>query len=267
MNLITKNKIADYIQQNPETQTPFLSCLKDFDYNLGERFLSNFEKRRDDTAFVIEYQLGLGDYIIIFCINPWLNSAYIIWLGSKSEYYIYKDEELKAKYPNSKFERKQITTSVKITTPDVSELLAKALQKKNVAVNKVTLNESSSVPINLPSENHIPDSETKAEYDKAVEKAIALFYSKPKMPEFDELTSLLLRIKNYEDKYIRLPKLMPLDAIKLKMKTLDMVPENIAHFIGSTENANLFFAGEKQLPYEILEKLYDILCIRYPVRN
>ena len=58
---------------------------------------------------------------------------------------------------------------------------------------------------------------TEAAYQKAVKRTKAIFQTKEGTPESDELALLLVFIKDYEDKYIQIPELDPIEVIKLKM--------------------------------------------------
>ena len=267
MDLITKNKIAGYIEQYPEAETSFLFWLKDLDYKYGERLLSSFEKPNGNTAFVIECQLGIGDYITTLCVNPLLKTAYIIWLGSKADYFVYEEEKLKAKYPNSKFERKQITTTVVLPAPDIHMFSKKKPQHTNTTISATWLTKNSvlNVSTGIAIKSNDPGFKTKAEYDTAIEKVISLFYSKPQTPEFDELALLLPLLKNYEANHFKLPEITPLDAIKYKMKMLEITTSQLTHIIGSSEDADLFFSGGKAVSKNTLGDLYRMLCINFPV--
>ncbi len=59
---------------------------------------------------------------------------------------------------------------------------------------------------------------TQAEYKTAVKRTMQIFHAEEDTPEADELALLLVLIKDYENKHIRLPELDPIEVIKLKME-------------------------------------------------
>lgn len=59
---------------------------------------------------------------------------------------------------------------------------------------------------------------TEAAYLKAIKRTFQIFYTVENIPQADELSLLLVLIKDYEDKHIKQPTLDPIEFIKLKMK-------------------------------------------------
>ncbi len=52
---------------------------------------------------------------------------------------------------------------------------------------------------------------TEAAYQKAAKRAMAIFQAKEGTPEADELALLLVLLKDYEDRHIRIPEINPID--------------------------------------------------------
>ena len=59
---------------------------------------------------------------------------------------------------------------------------------------------------------------TEREHKKAVKRAMEIFHAPPNTPEDDELGVLLLLIKDYEDRTVKMPEIDVLQVIKEKMK-------------------------------------------------
>ncbi len=51
---------------------------------------------------------------------------------------------------------------------------------------------------------------TEAAYQKAIKRTIAIFQTKEGSSEADELALLLVLVKDYEDKHIKIPKVNPM---------------------------------------------------------
>ncbi len=59
---------------------------------------------------------------------------------------------------------------------------------------------------------------TEAQYKKALTKTIEIFHAEEDTKESDELELLLVLIKDYEDKHVKLPAADPIEIIKLKLE-------------------------------------------------
>jgi antitoxin component HigA of HigAB toxin-antitoxin module len=256
MYLITKNKIADYIEQHPEAQTAFLTWIKEFPY---------WESNNNENQPIVGvlngwFGLGGGDYWIEFKFNPWLKTGYMLWIGTEKariEYENAKIEKLRIKHPDL------VTTSVTITTP------ASARRSKKESEDSVRQDKAPEI-FPSPIEGYVAsefDLKTQTEYENALNKAIALFDAQPGTPEFDELALLLPFIRHHEATNIELPRLALLDVIKLKMEMLEMNPSHLTFIIGSDEEVNLFLTGKNTLPDKTLKTVCKLLCIRIPLND
>ena len=263
MYLITKNKIADYIGQHPEAQTAFLTWLKEYPYL--ESMFKQIESQPIAGMLTCCSGLGRGDYQIKYIFNPWLNTGYVVWLGTKEAHVEYERaalEKMKVKYPDLK------VTTVKFEVPGPGRK-TNAAKGKPVNLRDVLLGKAPKIfPPEI--EDHVVsalDLKTKAEYEKALNRAIAIFDARPGTPEFDELTLVLPLIRHYEASNIELPRLALLDVIKLKMKELELLPSYLTKVIGSEEDVNLFLAGKNALSNKTLRALCNKLYIRIPLND
>ena len=265
ITFITKNKIADYIEQHPEAQTAFLTWLKEYPYRQGKNMFKQIESQSIEGILTCCSGLGRGDYQIKYIFNPWLKTGYVTWLGTKEalvEYEQAKLEKMKIQYPDLK------VTTVILEVPGPGRK-TNAVKGKPVNLTDVHLGKAPEI---FPSkiEGYIVsklDFKTKTEYENALNRAIGIFDARPDTPEFDELALLLPLIRHYEAGNIELPRLAILDVIKLKMKELEMPASFLTNVIGSEEDVNLFLAGKNSLSNKTLQALCNKLYIRIPLND
>ena len=98
---------------------------------------------------------------------------------------------------------------------------------------------------------------TKAEYNKAIKRTMAIFQAEPGTSESDELELLLVLIKDYEDKHIVLPDVDPIDAIKLKMEEKGLKAKDLEPIIGSKGHVSSILSGRRELTLKMAQKLKD----------
>jgi HTH-type transcriptional regulator / antitoxin HigA len=98
---------------------------------------------------------------------------------------------------------------------------------------------------------------TKAEYNKALKRTMAIFQAEHGTSESDELELLLVLIKDYEDKHIVLPEVDPIDAIKLKMEERGLKAKDLEPLIGSKGHVSSILSGRRELTLKMAQKLKD----------
>jgi HTH-type transcriptional regulator/antitoxin HigA len=98
---------------------------------------------------------------------------------------------------------------------------------------------------------------TKAEYNKALKRTMAIFQAESGTSESDELELLLVLIKDYEDKHIVLPEVDPIDAIKLKMEERGLKAKDLEPLIGSKGHVSSILSGRRELTLKMARKLND----------
>jgi HTH-type transcriptional regulator / antitoxin HigA len=96
---------------------------------------------------------------------------------------------------------------------------------------------------------------TEAQYQKAIKRTMAIFHAGQKTPEADELTLLLVLVKDYEDKHIQLPGLDPLEVIKLKMEEQGLKPKDLEKIIGSKGHVSSVLSGRREITLKMAQKL------------
>jgi antitoxin component HigA of HigAB toxin-antitoxin module len=268
INLIAKNKIADYIQQQPEAQTAFLNWLRDFPYMEAKSIARQIERSSPGESPSASSPLNNGEYQIAYHTNYLLKTTYISWLGTRKELEDYRHAEFekeRAKNPGLNF-RVIKTTVVLIPPPPMSSAIKHTGEiMLNADGNPGNINFIDEVtehprPLYVESDQ---DYRTKEEYEQALNRAIDIFDVLPDSPEFEELSSLLPLIKHYEDTKLILPELDISDVIRLTIKNFNLLRPMLKPIIGSEEKVNLFLAGEQRLPEETLKLICNSLGIRY----
>ncbi len=98
---------------------------------------------------------------------------------------------------------------------------------------------------------------TEAQYKKAITRTMEIFQAAKGTPQSDELDLLLVLVKDYEDKHIRLPELDPIDAIKLKMEERGLKAKDLEPLIGTKGHVSSILSGRRELTLKMAQKLKD----------
>ena len=96
---------------------------------------------------------------------------------------------------------------------------------------------------------------TERQYQKALARTLQIFHAKNGTPEADELSLLLLLVKDYEDKHISLPNIDPIEAVKLKMEERGMKAKDLEPIIGSKGHVSSILSGRRELTLNMAKKL------------
>lgn len=266
MYLIAKNKIADYIKQHPEAQTSFLVWLKEFPYRETKRSF-NYSSKEFPPQLVttVESQFGNSNYKIRYCVNSFLKTAYIDWVGTANEFNAHLQNERKnrqALYPDTKIDHKVKITHVTLRPPGLDELV------KNREVIQAEI-----IPADQPNKLEVVSDQandfllnTIADYEAGLARAISIFSAGPATAKLLELGILIPQLVHYENRFIPFPELDPLTVIKLKMQERGMgeqYPLDLINLIGSREELVAFLSGEKPLTKQALRIFYNYLKIDF----
>ena len=98
---------------------------------------------------------------------------------------------------------------------------------------------------------------TETEHKKAVKRAMEIFHVEPGTPEDDELGVLLLLIKDYEDRTVKMPKIDILDVIKDKMEEQGLKNKDLEPIIGSNGHVSSILAGRREITLKMAKRLKD----------
>ena len=267
MNLIAKNKIADYIRQHPEAQTAFLTWLKEHPDREAKSIADMLGRPHMESRFTIMAGVGTGDYQVEYRTNYPLNTTYVVWVGSIKELKTreqVKIDKMHAENPGLKTEtRVKITEVVLIPPPPIP---FDAISSDKAVPQVIARPVKEPIPVvETPYIESDNDFKTIVEYEEALVRAITIFESEPGSPEFDELAKLIPLIAHYEQSKLGLPELKMLDVVKYKMEMFEITPQSLPDFVGTPAEIDLFLAGKQSLPEEKLERSYDFLWIKFRI--
>jgi HTH-type transcriptional regulator / antitoxin HigA len=102
---------------------------------------------------------------------------------------------------------------------------------------------------------------TKTEHEKACLRAKEIFHATPNTPEDDELGILILLIKDFEDKHYPMPKLDPLEVIKIKMDEMGLKNKDLEPLIGSKGHVSAILSGKREITLKMAQKLKNYFNI------
>lgn len=98
---------------------------------------------------------------------------------------------------------------------------------------------------------------TEREYKRAVKRAMEIFHAEANTPEDDELGVLLLLIKDYEDRNIKMPEIDVLEVIKEKMKEQGLRNKDLETIIGSKGHVSSILSGRRDITLKMAQRLRD----------
>lgn len=98
---------------------------------------------------------------------------------------------------------------------------------------------------------------TEKEHKKAVKRAMEIFHTEPGTPEDDELGVLLLLIKDYEDRTVKMPEINVLEVIKDKMQEQGLKNKDLESIIGSKGHVSSILSGRREITLKMAQRLKD----------
>ena len=99
------------------------------------------------------------------------------------------------------------------------------------------------------------------DYNAALKRADEIFDAKPNTPKGEELSLLLLVLKDYEDKHHQVPVPDALNVIRMKMDELGMKNKDLEPLLGSKSYVSQILSGKKSLSAEVMRILHRELGI------
>jgi HTH-type transcriptional regulator/antitoxin HigA len=102
---------------------------------------------------------------------------------------------------------------------------------------------------------------TEDAHKKALKRTMEIFHAEPNTPENDELGILLVLIKDYEDRTIKMPELDVLEIIKMKMKEQGIKNKDLESIIGSKGHVSAVLSGKREITLKMAQKLKDFFSI------
>ena len=103
----------------------------------------------------------------------------------------------------------------------------------------------------------------KSEYDyaKALKRLEIIFDAKPNTTIGDEAEILSLLIENYENQHFPIGAPDPIEAIKIRMKELNLKQKDLVGVIGGKSRVSEILNRKKRLTVDMIRKLENILQI------
>lgn len=98
---------------------------------------------------------------------------------------------------------------------------------------------------------------TEKEHKKAVKRAMEIFHAEPGTPEDDELGVLLLLVKDYEDRTVKMPEIDVLEVLKEKMKERGLKNKDLEPIIGSKGHVSSILSGRREITLKMAQQLKD----------
>jgi HTH-type transcriptional regulator/antitoxin HigA len=98
---------------------------------------------------------------------------------------------------------------------------------------------------------------TKADYERALREAHALFSAKPGTPEHDQLEVLGMLIDAYEDEHFPIDAPDPVEAIKFTMEQNDYTVGDLAKVLGSYSRASEVLRKQRRLTVTMIHALEE----------
>ncbi len=115
---------------------------------------------------------------------------------------------------------------------------------------------------------------TKAEYREAMQRIDAVWDSKHKSPEADELEVLSLLVEEYEKKHVKMPQVDPVTLLLHVMESRDLTRKDLEAYIGSRARVAEVLNRVRPLSLEMIRRLAsglelpaDLLIARYELRR
>lgn len=99
------------------------------------------------------------------------------------------------------------------------------------------------------------------DYKRASIRLMEIFHAEPNTPEGDELELLMVLVKDYDDRYVHLPKLDPIVVIKIKMEEMGIRNKDLEPLIGSKGHVSSVLSGKREITLKMAQRLKDFFQI------
>ena len=102
---------------------------------------------------------------------------------------------------------------------------------------------------------------TEEDYKAALKLADELFDAKPDTPEGDKLELIVTLIEIYEKEHFPIDNPTPIEAIKIRMDQMGLLPKDLVPFIGSKSKVSEILSGKRTLSLNMIRQLASGLNI------
>ncbi|AMP98943.1 hypothetical protein AY601_2039 [Pedobacter cryoconitis] len=253
MNLIGRNKIANYILKHSQSRVVLLTFLKEFPYR-HEQHTAHSSVQVDGT-----FQMDGFDCLIKVRTNHFAKAINILELTTKEEEmnkWEQKRKEQEATGIGEEIINQSVTVVVTFPPPDIEDLDQLEQSNNKEVVANLFHPELKELAIG-----------TADEYEQNLDRVNILFDAKPETPEFEELLTLLPKVIDYEEYMLEFPKLKIFEAVKNRIDFFSITPIELRYIIGTDHQVDLFFSGNLELADDVLGKLYEFVALRAPVTD
>lgn len=260
MFLFAKSTIINYINNNPESRINIILLLENLETR-SHPFLKN-------ANFDVLYPNGSGsssfnnEYTIQYEINVHAKALLITWLGSKSEL------EEKTRIEEEEFERYnrevlggELVSGTFTATGGGVRGKPFILDSSIPTFNSDLQKKIESFNINMLA-SELDHFQTVKDYELGVDKAIALFSSRPGSPNFKKFLMLLFKIDHYERNVLTFPKANLGEIISYMM---DFFKMDISDFrdILSINEFELFLSNQLKLKAYTLKRILTRVGLKF----
>ena len=115
---------------------------------------------------------------------------------------------------------------------------------------------------------------TEKDYEKSLKRLEQIFDASPNSKDGDEAEILSLLIDNYENKHYPIESPDPIEAIKIRMKEMNLKQKDLIGVIGGKSRVSEILNKKKRLTVEMIREFERILHIsasvlvnNYPLAN
>ncbi|MCH4896876.1 MAG: transcriptional regulator [Marinifilaceae bacterium] len=102
---------------------------------------------------------------------------------------------------------------------------------------------------------------TEEQYYRALDRLDNLFDAEPNTPEGDELETLMVLIKLYEDNNFQLPTVDPIEVIEFYLEQRGVLRSDLIGVIGDKTSVSKIFRKKRKLTLEMIRNVGDFLKI------
>ncbi|MBD0724645.1 transcriptional regulator [Flavobacterium sp. L1I52] len=99
------------------------------------------------------------------------------------------------------------------------------------------------------------------DYEKALERLEMIFDAAPNSIEGDEAEILSMLIDNYENQYFPIEAPDPIEAIKIRMKEMNIKQKDLVGIIGGKSSVSEILNKKKRLTVDMIRELERVLNI------
>jgi len=102
---------------------------------------------------------------------------------------------------------------------------------------------------------------TEDDYNTAALRLMEIFHAPIDSSEYEELSLLMLLVKDYDERHYQLPELDALEVIKIKMQEKGLKNKDLETIIGSKGHVSAILSGNREITLKMAKRLKEYLGI------